>query len=287
MVLDCHIHIREQELDLERLSAQFKEAGVNGGIIISLPPEHFHGIFKKGSPQQRLEQVLAFCEQKEELYPFFWVDPLEKDAIDQVKEAAAQGIAGIKIICDRFPPDNEQAIEVYRAAAQAGLPILFHSGILWDGAPSSPYNRPAGFEILLEVEGLRFSLAHISWPWCDECIAVYGKFLNAYSRRKDLCVEMFIDTTPGTPPLYRKEALTKLFTIGYDVQHNVMFGSDCYVNGYNADWVNEWVKRDTEIMNSLSLGQDMIDCVFSQNLKRFLGLTSDTHIEKESPTQAK
>ncbi|MFC1479769.1 amidohydrolase family protein [Planctomycetota bacterium] len=287
MILDCHIHIREQNLDTEKFLSGIKQAEVDGGIIISLPPEHFHGTFEKGSPKQRLEHVISFCEADEGLYPFFWVDPLEKDAPEQVKEAAAQGISGIKIICDRFLPGHEQAMEVYRTTAQAGLPILFHSGILWDGAPSSPFNRPAGFESLLEIEGLRFSLAHISWPWCDECIAVYGKFLNALGRRKDLSVEMFIDTTPGTPPIFRKDALTKLFTTGYDVQHNVIFGSDCYVNGYNADWVNEWVTRDTEIMNSLSLGQDMIDSVFSQNLKRFLGLEPDNNIEKEAPKQAK
>ena len=28
--------------------------------------------------------------------------------------------------------------------------------------------------VLLDVRGLRFSLAHIGWPWCDELIAVYG-----------------------------------------------------------------------------------------------------------------
>ena len=63
-------------------------------------------------------------------------------------------------------------MEVFRTISQADRPILFHSGILWDGKPSGPYNHPAGFESLLEVDGLRFCLAHISWPWCDELIAV-------------------------------------------------------------------------------------------------------------------
>ena len=36
----------------------------------------------------------------------------------------------------------------------------------------------AGFDI----PGLRFCCAHISWPWCEECVAVYGKFLNALTR---------------------------------------------------------------------------------------------------------
>ena len=74
---------------------------------------------------------------------------------------------------------------------------------MWDGKPSGPYNRPVGFESLLEVQGLRFCMAHVSWPWCDELVAVYGKVLNGYTNRRDLTVEMFVDITPGTPPIYR------------------------------------------------------------------------------------
>jgi len=286
MILDGHIHIRDKECNTEDLFSRFSQAGVEGGVVISLPPEDFRGRYYRESNAERLNQVLALCGDTQELYPFFWIDPLAEDAADQVREGAGRGIAGIKIICDRFHPGHEQAMNVYRETAKAGLPILFHSGVLWDGAPSSVYNRPAEFEVLLEVEGLRFSLAHISWPWCDECIAVYGKFLNAYAQNGKNAVEMYIDTTPGTPPIFRKEALTKLYTTGYDVEHNVIFGTDCYVNGYNADWVKEWHTRDTEIMNSLGIAHDTIDRVFSRNLQRFLGLGPDGDIKRRSPQQA-
>jgi hypothetical protein len=103
--------------------------------------------------------------------------------------------------------------------------MLFHSGILYDGRDTSRYNRPAEFECLLDVPGLRFAMAHISWPWCDEMIALYGKFQAAHGSRADV-PELFIDTTPGTPAIYRRDALTKVFTVGFDVKHNVLFGSD-------------------------------------------------------------
>ena len=38
----------------------------------------------------------------------------------------------------------------------------------------------------------------------------------------------------------RRDALAKLFTVGYDVADNVMFGSDSSANGYNAKWVKTW-----------------------------------------------
>jgi len=125
---------------------------------------------------------------------------------------------------------------------------------------------------MLEVRGLRFCLAHISWPWCDELIAVYGKFQNALTRRSDLNIEMYVDITPGTPPIYRRDALTKLFGVGYDIEHNVIFGSDCTANAYNVGWVREWMERDRTILADLDVRPEVIDAVFGENLLRFLGL---------------
>jgi len=177
------------------------------------------------------------------------------------------------VICDRYFPGDRKALKVFKCIARAGKPILFHSGILWDGKPSSRYNKPSEFEALLEVKGLRFALAHISWPWCDELIAVYGKFLNAQGSDANPAAEMFIDITPGTPPIYREEALTRLFSVGYDIDHNVIFGSDSCTNGYNARWVKEWLSRDRKIFRKIGLGKKTIDAVYAGNLMRFVGLS--------------
>ena len=105
----------------------------------------------------------------------------------------------------------------------------------------------------------------------DECLAVYGKFLNALTRRRELSVEMFIDTTPGTPRIYRQEMLTKLMTIGYDIEHNILFGTDCVANEYDAKWAAEWIERDGGIYAGLDVSQETQDNIFGNNLLRFLG----------------
>jgi len=277
MILDGHIHLTDGGLAPAALGAELAAAGVHGGVLISQRPACFDRTSARPAapPAVRLQHVLDWCATGANLYPLFWIDPLEEDARDQVALAVGRGIAGFKVICGHFPPGHPAALRTYRAIADAGRPILFHSGILWDGQPSSEFNRPAGFEALLDVPGLRFALAHISWPWCDELIAVYGKFLNALGRGRAAPVEMFVDITPGTPPIYRQRALTDLFTVGYDVADHVIFGSDCHAPGYNSQWAREWLRRDAEILTGLGLGQDVLDKVQGGNLRRFLGLAEE------------
>lgn len=86
--------------------------------------------------------------------------------------------------------------------------------------------------------------------------------------------EMFIDITPGTPPIYRKETLTKLFTVGYDIERNIIFGTDCCVNGYNTEWTRELIKCDKKIFGEIGLKKNAIDAIYSENLKRFIGVSS-------------
>ncbi len=274
MILDGHIHIGNGEIDRSAFVSRLKEAGVDGGVVISLPPAAFRAIAGSAPVSRRLDELMSLTRATPNLYPFFWIDPMEDDALEQVEKAVKQGVAGFKVICHNYDVSAVRAMKVFLAIAAHEKPILFHSGILWDGAASSRFNRPVQFESLLEVDGLRFCLAHISWPWVDELIAVYGKFLNAYTRRPDLSVEMFIDLTPGTPPLYRRDALVKVFTVGYDVETNVIFGSDCEVNDYNTNWVREWITRDTEIYKEIGLKESTRNKVFSENLLRFLGVSS-------------
>ena len=276
-ILDGHIHIRNDCVEAEGLRERLHDAGIQGGLLISLRPACFLDAHETMTPDERLANVLAWCEGDARFYPFFWVDPLEADAERQVQAAAEAGAAGIKVICNRFHPGDERARPVFEAVARSGLPILFHSGILWDGQASSVYNRPAGFESLFGIGGLRFALAHISWPWCDEAIAVYGKFLNALGRQPpEDAVEMFIDTTPGTPPIYREGALQRLYTVGYDVERNVTFGTDGCAHDYNVAWAREWIERDLGILRGLPISETARADVFSGNLLRFLGVCKDT-----------
>lgn len=175
-------------------------------------------------------------------------------------------------------------MKVIREIASLGKPIFFHSGILWDGNVSSRYNRPLNWEDLLLVPDLKFSMGHCSWPWHDECIALYGKFLN--SRKRGLSTaEMFFDITPGTPAIYREDLLYKLFKIGYDVENNVMFGSDGRAHHY-PESIKRYLEKDQEILSKLGVGEDVWQKIYCDNLMRFLGIqkTAENKAQKENVT---
>jgi len=270
MRIDGHVHIHAGPVEPLRLLDELQIAGFDGAMLISPPPRFLNqGRIETLSSAERLESLAGWTAGQPTLFPLYWIDPTEPGALQQVEQAMAAGVAGFKVVCSTHMPCDPAAMPVYRAIAGHNKPILFHSGILWDGQPSSAFNRPAAFEPLLDVPHLRFSLAHMSWPWIDECLAVYGKFLNATTVRPD-APEMFVDLTPGTPPIYREEALIKLFTIGYDVADNVIFGTDAATDAYNVPWAQEWHARDREIMRRLEVPGEIVAQYFGGNLERWL-----------------
>jgi len=269
-MIDGHVHIQGITVRKDEFKQKIESIDGKGAIILSLAPETFYLTQKKYPPTERLNNVLEWCDNEEYLYPFFWLDPLSEDAAEQVETACKKGVVGFKIICDRFYPSDERAMKIFNLIASKAKPILFHSGVLWDGKASSKYNRPMEFECLLEVPKLKFSMAHVSWPWHDELIAMYGKFLEARHSNIETSSEMFIDTTPGTPLIYRKEVLTKLYTVGYNIENNIFFGSDCRADNYQHGRVQEWMHIDIEILKELNLNKEQIKKYFSDNVKRFV-----------------
>ena len=114
-------------------------------------------------------------------------------------------------------------------------------------------------------------MGHCSWPWIDECIALYGKFLNGLTTGRS--AEMFFDITPGTPKIYREELLTKLFTVGYDVPNNIVFGTDNRADAYNSDWCKRWLDIDNAIYKKLGVTEEIKEKIYCDNLMRFLGVS--------------
>lgn len=276
-IFDIHTHAMNKEPDPKKLISDLENAGIYGCCVFSNQPYGDIG----SSFECRLNEVLAWSKGYEErIIPVMWIHPFEPDIIANIHKAVEKGVCAFKIICNDFYVYEEKCLEVLREIASLNVPVFFHSGILWDGCVSSSYNRPLNWEALLNIKGLRFSMGHCSWPWVDECIALYGKFLN--SRLSGDTAEMFFDITPGTPEIYREELLTKLYTIGYDVGDNIMFGTDTYASDYTSIWAKKWLDTDKKIMDKLGVSAQCREKLYYKNLLRFLG-KSDVSVSHNLP----
>lgn len=268
MILDGHIHIGDTAAKQAPFLDRLHQAGIDGGAVFSAFPDSF--ISDAKPYEERLDHVLEVCFGQKLLFPFFFINPTADNACEQVERAVKSGIAGFKVICTTFYPSDPRCMETCRHIAFHGKPVVFHSGILWDGInPSGRYNRPIEFEPLFGISSLRFALAHISWPWCDECIAVYGK-LDSAVKRSGASGGMRLDNTPGTPKVYREDTLKKVLMSGYDVLGKLYFGTDNFVEDYNVAWARDWIAFDREIYEKLGLNRDQIERIFSRNLLDFI-----------------
>lgn len=288
MKIDCHVHTGldnsyagAERIDVGAFLHDLKTACMDGAVILSADPLHITNM----NAEERMQDALNFCSANDNLFPFYWVNPLDEDALAQIDRAVTLGFDGFKMICSNYDPGCRESMDVLERIAQYDKPVLFHSGILWDGRPSANYNRPGNFEALLDIPKLRFCLAHISWPWYDECIAVYGKFNNAYASRPGTSCEMFIDVTPGTPKNYREDVWKHLFGNGYELKYNLMFGTDCNTTKYNINWCRDWMSLDDELYAKYVEGDvaDFKEHVYCKNILRFMG-KSDEKVSKVIPT---
>ena len=278
VINDCHVHTNpEAELDSkDELLKQLDDAGVKQMILLSHRPASF--IIEGGSGevmggkaiphQEALAKVMEWSTFSPRIIPFYWIDPLEEDAFEQVDNAVSAGIAGFKVICNRHYPGDDRPMQVWERIAKKNKPILFHSGILYGNGPSSNFNRPANFEALFDIPNLHFAMAHVSWPWCDECLAVYG-YWRSRNKRGTSTAELFIDTTPGSPKIYRKDIFYKIYNIGYDIENNLLFGTDCNTL-YRPEYTKYVMDMDNEAMDSAGASTEQKEKYFGKNFTRFL-----------------
>lgn len=293
LIIDCHIHSTGSE-SIDTILKGMDSAGVDKAIIFSPYPSETRmtDIFPKprsgvtrymefSYPDVTVEkqrEVIEFIasiqrEAPDRVIGFVWLEPRLKDAAQILEWAVtSKEIRGVKMIPDHWYPYDEFMYPVYEKAEKLGVPIIFHSGILFGFKDSSRFCRPVNYEVLLSFPDLKFALAHISWPWVDECIALWGRFRSYTIRelgksRED--IRMFIDITPGTPLIYRRSALQKL--IAYGAEDYMLFGTDCRAS--RIEYAKQHIERDTSILRQMiGVSEETVGKIMGGNALRFLDM---------------
>ncbi len=272
-----HVHSTGKAKPAEILKNMDK-VGVDKIVMISPEPENsFSSGKKRDNAEKRLDWTATIAQKcKGRVIPFFWIDPTARNAPAMARKAVREyKMAGFKMIPDKWYPYEDRVQGAFRAMAALNVPAMFHSGILWAGGDYSRFCRPANYERFTEIDGFRFSLAHIGWPWTDETIAVCGMYRSASeldAKRYRTERKIYVDCTPGTPKLYRRDIFKKFFDPSlsyYDFESGIMFGTDDVAEHYGND-AKRVLKNDRAILKSLKASASVRKAYFHGNCEKFL-----------------
>jgi predicted TIM-barrel fold metal-dependent hydrolase len=179
-----------------------------------------------GMGRRRLgnDEVLAAAEANPDvLIPFASVDPHKgKLGVREARGLIERGVRGFKFHpnIQAFSPDDRAFYPLYETIAEAGLIALFHSGTTGIGAgmPGGggvklKYSNPMLVDdVAADLPELDIILAHPSFPWQEEALAIATHKPNVY-----------IDLS-GWSPTYFPEILVQY--INTRLKDKMLFGSD-------------------------------------------------------------
>ena len=216
-----------------------------------------------GMGRRRLgnDQVLAAARANPDvLIPFASVDPHKgKLAVREARELIEAGVRGFKFHpnTQAFWPNAREHYPLYEVIAEAGLIALFHSGTTGIGAgmPGGggvrlKYSNPMCIDdVAADHPELDIILAHPSFPWQDEALAIAVHKPNVY-----------IDLS-GWSPKYFPEILVRYTNTR--LKDKMLFGSD-----FPLITPDRWL-ADFE---ALPIKDEVRPMVLKQNAARLLGL---------------
>ena len=201
-------------------TAQYYRDRDMAAVVFTVDAEHATGHRRISS-----EEVADSCaEHADVLIPFASVDPWKGAA--GVREAhrlvEQYGVRGFKFhpSLQGFAPDDRMAYPLYQAIEELGVPALFHTGQTGIGAglPGGggvrlKYSNPMLIDdVAVDFPGLRIILAHPSFPWQDEALAVATHKPHVY-----------IDLSGWSPKYFPPNLVHYVNTLLHD---RVLFGSD-------------------------------------------------------------
>lgn len=135
------------------------------------------------------------------------------------------GIRGVKMVPDRWSVDDDHVQPLLAELAALSMYVAFHSGIFLDER-SSTFCRPALYEGVHRIPGFHGHLAHLGWPWVDECIATLAMETFHPGKGKTDRWQLKADLSFGCPPDWQIDSVRK--AINMLPADMLMYASDCF-----------------------------------------------------------
>jgi predicted TIM-barrel fold metal-dependent hydrolase len=219
-IVDCHVHSRGP-VDAAATVKAMDANGVDRLLVLSANERT-----SLAKTRQNLQATAALCRASGgRIDGLAWITPTIEGSVGLAEVALTEmGFVGIKIIPDHFFVYEERLAPFWKRLDELSASVLFHSGILYGFEDGSRFCKPMYLETMMHYPKIRFAMAHISWPWCEECLAVMGHMRHVHKSQPGHPYQSYIDTTPGTPRHIRKQALAN--AIDFCGVERMLFGTD-------------------------------------------------------------
>ena len=226
-------------------------------VIFPVDAEHATGVARISN----FEVAQACRVHADVLIPFASIDPWKgKAAVEEARKLVGEhGIRGFKFhpSLQGIPANDKVAYPLYSAIEELGVTALFHTGQTGIGAglPGGGgihlrYSNPMFIDdVAADFPGLKIILAHPSFPWQDEALAVATHKAN-----------VFIDLSGWSPKYFPPQLVHYANTL---LQDKVLFGSD-YPFIDPVDWVKAF--------DQLEIKPEVRSKILKANAARLLGL---------------
>jgi predicted TIM-barrel fold metal-dependent hydrolase len=238
-------------------TAAYYRARKIGAVIFPVDAERETG-FRRYANEEVAEKA---AQHSDVLIPFASIDPAKGKAGAREARRLVRdfGIRGFKFhpTMQGFYPNDRSAYVLYEAIAESGLPALFHTGQtgVGSGMPGGngmrlKYSNPMYIDdVAVDFPHMPIILAHPSFPWQEEALAVAQHKPNVYIDLSGWSPKYF-------PPILVKYANSVL-------KHKVLFGSDWPVITPDR-WLSDFEKLDIK--------PEVRPLILKDNAIRLLGL---------------
>ena len=246
-IVDCHVHQLGPAEPAEVLKAM--DANQVDRILAISPQERRS--FQKTRENLLLTKKLLDAAG-DRIGGLAWLEPTIPGMAGLAEEALCEmGYTGIKLIPDHWYAYERRLEPFWEKLDRLRARVLIHTGILYGNDDSSRFCKPLYLEKLLYYPHIRFAMAHISWPWCEECLAVMGRMRSAagYDATR---WQSYVDITRGTPNHIREQALRN--AVDFCGPDRVLFGTDSCLPGPMAQQP-EHLRVDLEILDRAGLDE--------------------------------
>jgi hypothetical protein len=241
----------------EELAAYYRERKMMA-VIFTVDAESF-----TGQPRVPNEEIAEVARANSDvLIAFASIDPHKgKRGVDEAKRLIAEhDVRGFKFHpnVQAFFPNDRMAYPLYEVIAEAGLPALFHtgqsgvgSGLPGGGGVRLKYSNPIHVDdVAVDFPELKIVLAHPSFPWQDEALAVAVHKPQVY-----------IDLSGWSPKYFPPQLVHHANTL---LRERVLFGTD-----YPFITPDRWLAD----FGKLDIKPEVRPLILKENAARLLGLS--------------